>query len=187
MGFEFRRLLNFILERKDLVAERSPIAGRGTLWLTSTVFCSWSLRISAAADVMGSLMIVLEKSIEWCRERGRGLPRRSGGGVGVNLLLASSGLLFTFIWISLALWILDMRYANWSLLLSKSDRSDFIRTSFFCKLSVRSALVDFNWNCNSLIFESRSSPKLSSRLFSECSSRTVELYSAFSLLISAEE
>ena len=30
-GFEFRRLLNFILERNDLVADRSPMAGRGTL------------------------------------------------------------------------------------------------------------------------------------------------------------
>ena len=189
IGFEdpVRRLLNFILERNDFVAVRSPIAGSGTLWFTKTVFWSWSPRISAAADVIGSLRMVLEKSIEWCLDRGRGLPRLSGGGVGVNLFPDSSGLVFTFICISLALCILDMRYASWSLLLSKSDRREWIKTSFFCKLSVKSAFVDFNWNCKSFILESRSPPKLSSRLFSEWSSLTAELYSALSLLISAGE
>ena len=187
--FESLFLLNLILERKDLEADLSPIAGSGTLWLTITLFWSCSPRISAAAEVIGSLIIVLEKSMEWGRERGRGLPRLSGGGgVGVYLVPASSlplGLLLTFIWINLALCILDMRYANWSLLLSRSDLSEVIRTSFFWRLSVRSALVDFSWNWRSFILACLSSPLLSSTLFCWCSSAIAHLYFAFILFISS--
>lgn len=101
-----RLLLNFILERKDLVD--APIAGRGWVWVTITVF-SCSLRISAAADVSGSLISVLEKSIEWCLDLGLGEPRlRGGGGVGVYRAPVPSSPP-TFICINLALCILDIR------------------------------------------------------------------------------